>query len=294
MSIGLRNLAALWTDDGLIWHRRFVIGPDAWDPLGTQFYSMGMLQEAESTGDLPGRGVLDRTESKINQAFRRRNLYLGSALLHWGLDQSEAPELIWTRDFIQFHRFTDRRSSIVPQGEGGRFDRSMVRERYRYWEFDGEWWYYYTGINTRHNGDGIMARHPDMEDVKTTRWNHRRAKYFTTGEGHFADGKATRYLPGIARMKPYRFAHAEPVDARGTLMTRPIRVEAQHLTLNGATKPDGLIKVSVFDSAGETIATSVFRGDEAAAEIADAKTWKGDIVQLRFELHRARLYAFLI
>ena len=35
--------------------------------------------------------MLDKCLSKINQAFPRRNLYLGTTLLHWGIEQ--------TRDF---------------------------------------------------------------------------------------------------------------------------------------------------------------------------------------------------
>ncbi len=68
----------MWTEDGLTWHRRFVIGPDAWDPIGTEFYSMGFLQRFGTHGDLDGRPVIDMTNAKINHSFRRRNLYLPS------------------------------------------------------------------------------------------------------------------------------------------------------------------------------------------------------------------------
>ena len=293
--MSLRCLAVLWTEDGLTYHRRFVIGPDAYDPIGTEFYSMGFLQRAGTHGDLEGRAVIDMTYSKINQSFRRRNLYLGSTLLHWGLPQTQAPELIWTRDFINFHRFRDRRRSLVALGEGGTFDAGMVRERYQYWELDGWWWYYYTGINTRHNGYGIMARHPTLEDAREKVWNQRRAPYFSTWEGHFADGKATVYLPGLARLRPYRMAFAEPTDIRGTLLSAPIRVEQAHLHLNAQTEPDGSVICEVVDAAGRTIrGPAAFSGDDADAQIADVSELAGQAVRLRFTVERGRLYAFLI
>ena len=293
--MSLRCLAVMWTDDGVTYHRRFVIGPDAWDPIGTEFYSMGFLQEFGTHGDLDGRPVIDMTNAKINHSFRRRNLYLGSTLMHWGVPQTQAPELIWTRDFINFHRFRERRRSLVPLGEGGSFDAGMVRERYRYWEFDGWWWYYYTGINTRHNGYGIMARHPTLEDAREKVWNQRRAPYFSTWEGHFADGKATAYLPGLARMRPYRMAFAEPADVRGRLVTAPIRVGQTRLHLNAETEPDGSIVWEVVDGDANVVrGPGTFRGDDADAEVADLSGLVGQTVRVRFTVERARLYAFLL
>ena len=293
--MSLRCLAVLWTDDGVTYRRRFVIGPDAFDPIGTEFYSMGFLQRFEGHGDLDGRPVIDMTNSKINHSFRPRNLYLGSTLLHWGTDQTQAPELIWTRDFITFHRFRDRRRSLVALGEGGSFDAGMVRERYCYFEFDGWWWYYYTGINTRHNGYGIMARHPSLEDVREKAWNQRRAPYFSTWEGHFADGKATAYLPALARLRPYRMAFAEPEDVRGSLLTAPIRVEQDHLQLNAQTEPDGSVLCEVTDTAGRTLrGPAAFSGDQADAKVADLSELRGQAVRLRFTVERARLFAFLL
>jgi hypothetical protein len=293
--MSLRCLAVMWTDDGLTYHRRFVIGPDACDPIGTEFYSMGFLQEFGTHGDLDGRPVIDMTNAKINHSFRRRNLYLGSTLLHWGVPQTQAPELIWTRDFINFHRFRERRRSLVPLGEGGSFDAGMVRERYRYWELDGWWWYYYTGINTRHNGYGIMARHPSLEDAREKVWNQRRAPYFSTWEGHFADGKATAYLPGLARMRPYRMAFAEPADVRGRLVTAPVRVGQTRLHLNAETEPDGSIVWEVVDGDANVVrGPGTFRGDDAGAEVADLSGLVGQTVRVRFTVERARLYAFLL
>ena len=97
----------------------------------------------------------------------------------------------------------------------------MIRDRYMYSECGGEWWYHYTAINTRHNGYGIMARWSDLAQLRRERPNHADAPYFTTWEGHWADGKQTKYLPAIARCQPYRVAHAEPRDVRGDLTTRP-------------------------------------------------------------------------
>ena len=186
MHMCLRCLGVMWTDDGLTYHRRFALGPDAFDRTGTQFYAMGMLQRFGTSGDAGGRPVLDKLDGKINQAFVDRTLYLGSALLHHGIEQTQDPELIWTRDLLHFHRFRDGRRPLVERGPGGSFDCGMLRDRYRYVERNGEWLYAYVGINTRHNGYGIMAGDfRDAADLRERRPSHALASYFSTWEGHW-------------------------------------------------------------------------------------------------------------
>ena len=147
----------MWTDDGITYHRQFVLAPDGYDRLGTQFYAMGLLQRFGTLGDAPGRPVLDKGLHKINQAFPQRNLYLGSVLVHWGIEQTQEPELIWTRDLLHFKRFTTHRHSLIEASGPGTYNCGMIRDRYMYSECAGEWWYHYTAINTRHNGYGIMG-----------------------------------------------------------------------------------------------------------------------------------------
>ena len=314
MHMCLRCLAVMWTDDGFHFERRFVIGPDACDPVGMQFYSMGMFQKFGTFGDAPGRPVLNKCLSKQNLAFHRRNLYLGSTLLHRGIEQTQAPELIWTRDFMSFRRFTDHRRCLIENGKGGAFDAGQVREQYRYCEKDGCWWYSYTGVNTRHNGYGIMAGDfKNPADLAAQRWNQAEASYFSTWEGHFADGKATRYLPGLARCRSFRVACAEPVEVEGVIATRPVRVQQDVLVLNASTDPGGFIGVEI-----ERISTRIepgdrlkgdgtgkpagknevieyrFEGDETEAQAADLSEWRDRVIIIRFTLHRARLYAFCV
>ncbi len=296
MHLGLRCMGVVWTDDGLTYHRQFVLAPDGLDPIGSQFYAMGLIQKAETLGDAPGRPVLDKCLSKINQAFPMRNLYLGTTLLHWGIEQTQAPELIWTRDLLHFRRFRAQRQSLIENGTGGTFDHGMIRDQYKYRQFDGEWWYHYTGVNTRHNGYGVMARHESIETYREKFSNHGDAPYFDTWEGCWTDGKQTKYLPGIARCKPYRVAHAEPDDVRGTLTTRPVRVDGAELRINAMTQPGGFIEVEIIDEDGAAVLAEPFRfeGDEVAAAVADLRSRADRLITIRFALERARLYAFEI
>ena len=296
MHMCLRCLGVMWTDDGVTYHRRFALGPDGFDRTGTQFYAMGLLQRFGTSGDAGGRPVLDKLDGKINQAFVDRTLYLGSALLHHGIEQTQDPELIWTRDLLHFHRFTDGRRPLVGRGPGGSFDCGMLRDRYRYVERDGEWLYAYVGVNTRHNGYGIMAGDfRDAADLRDRRPSHALASYFSTWEGHLADGRATRYLPALARGRAYRVAHAEPDDVDGTLTTGLIRVGQAALRINAATERGGSIVVRVEDEQGRPLGDSArFEGDAVDAAVVPLEGLRGRAVRVHFELARARLYAFLL
>lgn len=296
MHLSLRCLAVIWTDDGLHYHRRFVLGPDHHDRIGSQFYAMGLLQRGNTPGDPPGRPVLDKCLSKINQVFPPRNLYLGTTLLHWGIEQTQAPELVWTRDLLHFHRFGPERRSLIENGPGGTYSFGMIRDKYKVLEFDDTWWYPFTGVNTRHNGYGVMARVEDPQDYRRKYPNHADAPYFDTWEGCIADGKQTKYLPAFARGRSHRVAHAEPTDLRGTLTSRLLRVDGDTIGINAATSPGGFIEIEVEDGHGKPLLAQPcrFEGDEVAATIADVSSRRGQTIRLRFTLVRARLYAFQI
>ena len=110
------------------------------------------------------------------------------------------------------------------------------------------------------------------------------------------DGKQTKYLPAIARCQPYRMAHAEPQDIRGTLTSRPIRVDGETLKLNAATQPGGFVMVQIENERGDPVLDEPFRfeGDDVAAPVADLTSIAGSTITLRFTIERARLYAFEI
>jgi len=296
MNMALRCMAVLWTDDGLTYHRQFVLGPDDLDRIGTQFYDMGLLQRFGTSGEAEGRPVLDRLVSGLNQAFPPQNLYLGMALLHWGIEQTQAPELIWTRDLLHFHRFRQHRRPQIELGAGGEFDAGMIRPLNKYHAFDGEWWHHYTGVNTRHNGYGVMARFRSLDELRQAFPNHADAPYFTTWEGAFAEGKATKYLPGVARSKPFRVAHAEPVDSHARLLTRPLRVDGDNLLINARTQPGGSLTVRLLGGDGRDLGRPpfVFQGDETSALVADLTPWRGSLITIEFDLRLANLYAFQI
>jgi hypothetical protein len=296
MSMTQRVMAVMWTDDGQHFQRRFILGPDRYDPVGTQYYDMGLFQPHGAAGELDARPVIDKMGAKRNQAVSPRNFYPAGTLMHWGIEQTQAPEFIWTRDLIHFHRFKERRGSFIPLGAGGSFAAGQVRPRYNYWDFGDEWWHGYTGVNTRHNGYGVMAHSTGGPKELAEQYpSHAAASYFSTWEGHYADGKATTYLPGIARTKPHRFAFAESEDGIGTMTTRPIRVEAGGLFLNAETEPGGKIVVEVLDAHADRMAFQAsFEGDEIDAEVVNLDARVGATVRIRFQLDQARLYAFRI
>ena len=109
----LRNLAVLWTDDGRHFHKRFCIGPDEFDPPGMQFYNMALI------GELPrirqGRTMLRRTSSP-GVAVQSGELYVAELRSYEGAEQTQVPELIWSRDLLHWHRFY---ASPGADGEAG-------------------------------------------------------------------------------------------------------------------------------------------------------------------------------
>jgi hypothetical protein len=298
MHLCLRLLAVIWTDDGLNYHKQFSLGPDEHDPVGTQFYCNGFFQKRASGGDAQGRPVIGRLAKSTNicQAFPKRDIYLGTVQVHWGIEQKQAPELIWTHDFLHFHRFKENRRSLIKLGVNGSYNGGMIRDHYQYNEFNGEWWYNYSAINTRHNGYMVLNKFETVDELREAFPNHAEAPYFTTWEAYFLEGKQTRYLPAMARCKAFRVSHAEPKDMEGELVTKPFKVGGNELRLNAATFPGGFIKVQVLARDGKELLPSEkhFEGDEIDAMIADISPWTSQIVCLRFTLCNAKLYAFQI
>jgi hypothetical protein len=296
MHLCLRCLGVFWTDDGLTYHRQFVLENDEEDVIGSQFYCMGLLQEMGTAGDAPGRPVLDKIgrATIANQAFPTRSLYLGTALLHWGVEQTQAPELIWSRDLLHFHRFQAQRRSLIALGPDGSYDGGMVRDDYRYRSIGSEWWYPYIAVNTRHNGFMALNKFNSAEEMQEAFPNHADQPFFTTWPEYFKYGKQTRYLPALARCRPFRVAHAEPEGETGCFVTRKLRVDGNILTLNAETAGDGAVEIEILDENGNLLEPQVrtFRGNETDAVIADLSDRTGQIVRLKFTLHKAKVYAF--
>ena len=299
MHLCLRCLGVLWTEDGLNYKRQFMLETDEHDPVGTQFYCMGLLGRMGNSGESPGRAVLKKIESATNgcEAFPTRSLYLGTALVHWGIEQVQAPELIWTRDMLHFHRFQGSRRSLIERGAWGTYNAGMLRDRHQYCEFGDSWWYPYIAVNTRHNGYAVLHKFANVEALQQQFPNHADAPYFPTWDAYFLDGKQTRYLPALARCKPFRVACAEPseVDGRGELTTRPILVDGKELTINAATDHDGWIDVTIIGPGGQALLdTQRFQGDSTNECLADLTEWQGQAIRIQFKMRNARMYAFTI
>ncbi len=290
----LRVLGVLWTEDGLNWHRQFILGPDEFDRIGKQFYGMSFIHPSGTDGE--GRPVMSKRTAQAQLAFGKRNLYLCTMTVHRGIEQVHAVELFWTRDLLHFHRFTDHRRCLLEPGQGGEYDCGQIRSIGQYSQFNDEWWLWYTGVNTRHNGYGIMARYENLAQLKEDYPNHAEAAYFSTWEGYYEDGKRTAYLTCLGKCKAFRLAHAEPEDVEGTLITRKLRVDGDTLQINAATEPGGQVRVQLLDEAGDGLLEkeTIFKGDDLAFCVADLSSWKGRTLCIRFSLRRARLYAFAI
>jgi len=93
--------------------------------------------------------------------------------------------------------------------------------------------------------------------------------------------------------------------SRGTLVTRPFRLDGRRLLVNTKVRKRGSVRVAVLDSNGKTLEkfsldnSRTITGDQAAAKVdwagkARLKSLVGQVIQLQFEVNRASVYSFQI
>ena len=161
---------------------------------------------------------------------------------------------------------------LVPRGPDGAFDKDLVIPASTIVTHAGKHWIYYGGANERHGGPGFEARREQAVGLATI------------GEDR---------LVGL---------HAK---SRGSLVTRPFRLDGRRLLVNTNVRRGGSIRVAVLDRRGKMIErfSSVnsrpVTGDQAEAVVgwagkATLESLAGDVVQLRFEVEKATVYSFRI
>ena len=303
----LRNLAVLWTDDGRHFHKRFCIGPDEFDPPGMQFYNMALI------GELPrshqGRTMLRRTSSP-GVAVQSGELYVAELRSYAGAEQTQVPELIWSRDLLHWHRFTHHRAPMVKLGtEDGSYNWGMYFQAQSYYPFkdkDGNdaWWLVNSANSARHNHVTIAIRHPTVEDVQVHYPHYSEAPFFVDWPTLFRRGVQFRRTPLFTHIKPGRLAYTAPTETVGEFTTHPIHFTGIELVLNAQVEAGGSLRVEVQDEAGQVLdgyslaESAVFTGDE----VSYTPSWgtrrlaalAGRALKLRVVLGRAKLFTLHI
>tara|TARA_B100000519_G_scaffold82853_1_gene71538 strand:+ start:4242 stop:5651 length:1410 start_codon:yes stop_codon:yes gene_type:complete len=152
---------------------------------------------------------------------------------------------------------------FVPRGPDGSFDKDMIFPASQIVTHNDRHWVYYNGFRERH---GIPDRGP--------------------------------HGIGLATLKRDRFISLTATGAEpGTILTKPFRLEGSRLKVNGQGDS---IRVEVLDKTGRITHTAesdkldALRWEPRWQDDRDLSSAKGKIIQLRFHLKNARLYAFQV
>ena len=193
--------------------------------------------------------------------FRYANVYLGLAtILDTRTDMVDC-ELAWSPDTVHWQHVAPGKP-LIPRGPEGTYDSGCIYAAAYPVIREGQIRIYYGG------GDGAHCS-----------WR----------KGYFC----------LARLRPDGFAGYEPVDpeATATIVTQSIPCIGNQLTVS-ADASGGSLRVAVLGSDDleldlcRTIADDVTDHAVTWKSNADLATFQGQSVRLKFELKRARLYAF--
>ena len=170
-------------------------------------------------------------------------------------------ELAWSPDTITWERIDPGRPLISNSAEEGAYDWGCVYPAAYPIVMDGEIRLYYGGSNGPH-----------------TSW---RICFFC-----------------LATLRPDGFAGFEPesADSPAVVATKPFLAGGDTLRITADVRDGGSITVTVVGDQGDEIARSEpVTGSVSEREVtwnAGARITEGDSVWIRFELNRAKLYAF--
>ena len=300
---GRRCLAVLWTEDGLSWHRRYVLSQDEFDEPGTVFYSMRVIAPEGSALRAPqGRAALRRRYYPV-LAMPEQPLYLGSVLRYNVITSRMSPELIWSRDLVRWHRFTTERRPFIELGEPGSYDGGWVRDQLAdAYEVDGEWWFPYSASSMLHCYPRVLRFEGSLAEFREQHTYYEELPGFPGWERWWQETQATAAYPALARCRVGRLAHAEPAAERASLTSKPMVAGGERLVLNAAVAAGGSIRVEVRDDGDEVIPgyalddCEPFTGDQTAHEVR----WQGESrgaltgrpVRVHIALHHAKLYTW--
>ena len=114
-----------------------------------------------------------------------------------------------------------------------------------------------------------------------------------------------RYALGLAKLRRDGFVSLDAADEPGTLTTRPLSFAGKSLWINADVATGGWVRAAVLNPNGDVIAEQSLDASEpcTSASLAARMTWKqtrqvvcpvDGHLRLRFQLQRAKLYAFWI
>ncbi len=161
------------------------------------------------------------------------------------------------------------RKPLVPRGPAGAFDKDGIKPPSQILTVGDEHWIYYAGMSERHYSIG--------RDLKI----------------------------GLAKLRLDGFICLEAKDKPGTVVTKPFKLEGDKLEVNVDAKA-GWVQVELLDETGKAIpgfsgktakqhkGVDDLRFKPAWKNNKDLSALKGKVVQIRFRLRNARLYAFQI
>jgi hypothetical protein len=194
--------------------------------------------------------------------FRYADVYLGLVMIFRPRPNRVHCELTWSPDTVRWHRI-DEGTPLIPLSEKkGAYDWGCAYAAACPVVLDDEIRLYYGASNGTHHGwrDGFLA---------------------------------------LATLRPDGFAGYEPVDKGkpATVVTRPVLCSGGTLRIT-ADAGDGSVRVTVLDAEGKPVANGKPMADvvtDAPLSLksgADLARLRGRPVRLKFEMTRAKLYAF--
>jgi len=194
--------------------------------------------------------------------FRYGDMILGFLWVSTENGRKVEVQLASSRDGATWQRVGDRRPFLT-RGAAGAFDENSVSRVTVPVVMGDELWFYYEGR-----------------------------------------GDARRRGIGLATVKMDRFISLDAGEAEGELLTRPLTITDQtKLLINAVANPGGYVLAEVLDQEGRPIAgftredailfqdSAVFHPFAWAGQ-SDLSALAGQVVQIRFILRKARLYAF--
>lgn len=287
-----------------------------WDPVGKTYRLFTRTDFGDPGGPTEVRGTRDMTNPDLKadpttwktvrewkfdrdgkDEPKRRQIYAVTGWVYEGVtfallsvyehpgDTSEGKTTETTkrheRDVMNFYIATSRARSawdlgwvyagrpLVPRGPDGAFDKDLILPASTIVTHADKHWLYYAGGNERHG----------TEDVRFDRTH--------------AIGLATLRLDG--------FVALAAGDKPGVVLTKPFKLDGDKLAVN-VDAGKGEVGVEVLDGSGKPVsgltasgrAIDDLRWNPAWKDNAELGRSKGQVVQLRFTLRHARLYAFQV
>ena len=202
----LRNLAVMWTNDGVNFHKCFCLGKDEFDRPGMQFYSMGLIRDVTAEGR-----VKNRRSPKPGVPVNGGEMYVAELRCHPSIEQTQYPELIWSRDLIHWHRFTHHRAPMVKLGEAeGSYNWGMYFQSSSYYPFkdangNDAWWLSNIAVSSRHNHNDVGRLFPSLKAVQAHRPNYSESPFFVDWETLWRRGEQRRcplFIPFAVSNEP--------------------------------------------------------------------------------------------